>query len=315
MKRTFIWAAVALVCGLVPQVGRCELENYAEGDAAVRMDALEKQVAALQAQLASNCGTQRPKDYGGEDCGCGGLYVGAELAVLQPHVGSLSIGPGAGPLLQLTPEFNNIASPRIWAGYENADGLGGRLTFWDFDNTADLYGAIHNRVAARTLDFDATQRAQLGQLDLQFVGGVRYAKTRFDLGFGVVDSNLPDAQIGAGFEGVGPTLGLEVRRPFGCRGFALVGGVRGSWLFGNTNATMGPYFSPEPALTVRASDHMMEVTEGRIGLEWAHTLASGSHLFARVAYEAQAWQWAPLAFLVKEDIGFVGPAIAFGFSR
>jgi hypothetical protein len=106
-----------------------------------------------------------------------------------------------------------------------------------------------------------------------------------------------------------------------------MGGVRGAWLYGDVDVLDANLVTPG-AGPFRSEDHMLQVTEVRIGLDWTRTLRSGSQIFARAAYEAQSWQLAnnsldnvPITAGIFAntpfsgfglDVGFVGPTLALG---
>lgn len=178
-------------------------------------------------------------------------YVGLDVPVLKPHTGTLGFGYGAAhPEVDITPSHDFEISPRIFLGWENADGLGLRARYRTFDADATeqfafpanhpLAGVLAGTktwLKADTIDIEATQRGCLGQMQFQVAGGVRYAKMETGVGaFGTAGAIPFDVGIGMEFEGVGPTVAIDLRRPFGSRGFALVGGVRASWLYGQTDA-------------------------------------------------------------------------------
>ena len=219
--------------------------------------------------------------------------------------------------------------------------MGLRSRYWTIDAAADLHVphsidasddatlrdiAIGVGVEAQTLDLELTQRADLGPMQLQVAGGFRYGKMCTDLGASGVESVFNEQTYGyddspfagsvaADFEGVGPTVALGVRRPFGGCRMALVGDVRGSWLYGHTNAyPTGDLIAAmeEYAVSGRAGDHMMQVWEVQLGLEWTRPAACGE-LVARAVWEAQAWEWAPLASLLHQDVGFSGPTFSLGY--
>jgi Legionella pneumophila major outer membrane protein precursor len=322
MRIQICWAVCALALGLFAQGSPAGRLNAAEDETTQRITALEQQLTDLQAQLGRTGGGERDVVCDTE-CARGGLYGGAELVLLKPHLGSLGGSLGSGPTTMLMPEFDYGASPRLWLGYETPGGVGLQATYWNFDHSTsmpDPFGGVATiglGLQAQTLDLDASVRGCLEQTELQFLGGLRYGKLNLDLSLTDISAGNQDVggELAAQFEGFGPTVGLNVRRPFGCRGFALTGGLRGAWLYGDTSLALSQTQPrTRPLVSVVAEDHMMQVWETRVGLDWTRTLSSGSQLFARVALEAQAWEWAPVAFLIHEDIGFVGPTFALGFT-
>jgi hypothetical protein len=272
------------------------------------------------------CGAEDPVCC---DCPTSNWYVGLDVPVLKPHLGALGVDV-FGTEIGITPKHDFEVSPRFFLGWENAEGLGVRARYWTFDSDASqtfpaplpIFGAViegtETSLAAQTLDLEATQRACLGNLQFQLAGGFRYAKMETGLSvFGTTGVGAPvpfNAGIGMDFEGGGPTIALDVRRPFGCRGLALVGGARSSWLYGQTDVHLIGDLGGIP-VSVTADDHMMQINEMNLGIEWSRCLARGGKITAAALWEAQAWEWAPIAGLVHQDIGLTGPTFSFSYMR
>jgi hypothetical protein len=254
-------------------------------------------------------------------------YVGVDVPVLKPYLGTLGVS-FLGTDVDVTPRQDFEVSPRIWLGWENADGLGLRTRYWTFDAEAtqefpspvSILGAdvvgLGSQIKAQTFDFEATQRGCLGWLQFQLAGGFRYAKMETGLSaFGLYDGEVPfNAGVGMDFEGVGPTVALDVRRPFGTCGFALVGGARASWMYGQTDFQLTGDLDSIP-FSVYADDHMMQINEVSLGIEWSRCFARGGRVTVAAMWEAQAWEWAPVAGLIHQDVGFSGPTFSFSYLR
>lgn len=240
-------------------------------------------------------------------------YVGLDLAVLKPHMGSLGFNNGVADIA-ITPEHDYNVAPRVWLGWENAEGLGVRARYFTFDADASQPVAgtpfsTATQLEAQTFDFEATQRGYLGKLQFQLGGGFRYAN--METGISLIP---PNGGIGMDFEGFGPTVAIDVRRPFGSRGLALVGGARSSWMYGETDFHGTGIFAAVPQ-SVFAEDHMMQINELSLGVEWSRCLARGSKVSVAALWEAQAWEWAPVAGLIHQDIGLTGPTFSFSYMR
>jgi hypothetical protein len=243
-------------------------------------------------------------------CATSNWYAGFDFAILQPHLGAvqLTLGPAGA---DLTPDFDFALAPRVWVAYDNPEGLGVRASYWQFDNgtdfTSPLLGDTSMGLEAQTLDAEVTQRASIGCLELQVAGGLRYGTLRNDLVAEDAILFLPTLELAAEFEGLGPTFAVDLRRPFGSRDLALVGGVRAAWLYGNTDLVV-------PGLVeAKAVDHMMQVWAANLGVEWSRSLALGGQVVVRALWEAQAWEWSPMLTLIHEDIGFSGPTVSLGY--
>lgn len=270
------------------------------------------------------------------------IYGGAEAAFLKPHLGAIGFSyDGDGALM--TPKLDYEASPRFWVGFENSCGLGVRATYWQIDASArqelpfagdilDLIADIGDldlpeivdigigvAMEAETADVEVTQRGCLGCMEMVFAGGIRYGRMRTGLfvdGVIIDDGDYPfRGGVATEFEGVGPTLALDVRRPVGCNGLALVGGIRGAWLFGSTDGLLTGDATELAQLTISAEDHVMQTYEVNLGVEYTRCLASGCEMSVAALWESQVWEWAPMASLIHQDVGLSGPTVALSFSR
>jgi len=265
------------------------------------------------------------------ECPTSNWYAGLDVTVLKPHMGTLGGGGFGHPEVDITPSFDYEVAPRVWLGWDNADGLGVRARYFTFDADATqalpanhpplVLGGLEFQgtqtwLEAQTFDLEATQRGCLGHLQFQVAGGVRYAKMETGIGaFGLMYGEVPVAAgIGMDFEGVGPTVAIDVRRPFGSRGLALVGSARSSWMYGQTDFGLTGGLGDIP-VSVYADDHMMQINELSLGIEWSRCLQRGGKVTVAALWEAQAWEWAPVAGLIHQDIGLTGPTFSFSYMR
>jgi hypothetical protein len=274
------------------------------------------------------------------DIGCGGtcgstchIYAGAEVSFLKPHLGALGFSATGHPDAMILPTFDYEASPRFWIGFEDSSGLGLRAIYWQIDESArmdmwhadDIAGMLDGvyidgigvDLEAETLDLEVTQRGCLGCLELAFAGGVRYGRMQTGL---FVDGEIVDlgdfrGGVATEFEGVGPTLALDARRPLGCYGLSLVGGIRGAWLYGCTDGFLTGDATELIDVTITAEDHLMQVYEANLGVEYSCCLSGGCQMSVAAVWESQVWEWAPVAGLIHQDIGLTGPAISVSFVR
>ena len=100
-----------------------------------------------------------------------------------------------------------------------------------YDHTLDgfgLYAGEQLHIEMDALDFDVTLRERFRRWDLLLSGGARYGRMGYRS-----DTIFPPGECR--FEGIGPTVSLEVDREVGCRGFHLIGNFRGSMLFGDVD--------------------------------------------------------------------------------
>lgn len=349
-------ASAALTATLVLLTNLCFAQNgpYARfasaGDDVLKMDATQNDWTPVQSSVPCKSGRAIC-------CSSSGFTVGAEAAFLQPQLGALSVTLDVDP--DVTPTFDYLATPRVWLAYENCEGLGVRAAYWRFDSDASLewpndiqintlFGtdiadvnvtdyAAYVGLEAQTIDLEMTQRGHFCGWQLLVAGGVRYGKMRTDTALDATFVSVANAGVSGfdwggfvadslmEFEGAGPTVALDVRRPLGSRGFGLVGGVRASWLFGNTDHSSRSlyelYEHPDVLvdsdgfeLNAKANDHMMQIYSAQLGVEWCRRVMGGQ-LVARALWEAQAWELAPLANLLQQDVGFSGPTVSLAYVR
>ena len=237
-------------------------------------------------------------------------------------------------------------SPRIFLGYVWESGLGARIRYWTFDHEsnpltaspdADGLGSVSSPISldgtmvpstsvptdslltssdlrVDTIDVEMTKGVHFDHWALMIAGGVRYA--RVDQSYlAEVRSNqgvlLADIRFDHGFDGVGPTVALQARRPLFGR-FKFFSSGRISALFGNGKSTLVANDNPA-FLTNRSSsrDDLLTVGELAVGLEWARNWY-GYGLFFRAALEGQTWQGAGTPTSEEGDLGFLGTSITVG---
>ncbi|HUG89389.1 MAG TPA: Lpg1974 family pore-forming outer membrane protein [Planctomycetaceae bacterium] len=329
MKRIRIWmksiVAAAAVCGASPLLAAgppAQLVSMQDVD--TRFAAMQAELAALRSRLddggaavvpapahgaypmAAGCGTCS------SDC-CeesGGCVFGFELVIVKPHfdhgvdIQALSAADGGPDFRQTENDWDYHASPRFWIGYVNAEGLGARFRYWQYDHEAetltfptdDPTDELQTRDASlelHVIDIEAMQSVNWCQIDANFSGGLRYAsvdlrRRRVDAenGLTTIDYRLSHND----FEGVGLTGALELRRPIGCSGLALVGAGRGSLLYGETKLFA---YNDDNGNAVRQAmvedDDVVYVLEGQLGVEFGRDMNNGMRVALRAMAEGQLW--------------------------
>jgi hypothetical protein len=198
---------------------------YSYASYANRVETLERELAQVHAQLASygTGGDKHAKSYDDKCCGESNWFVGGEVAVLKPFIG-----------LPASEAFDYEATPRIWLGYEHGSGLGTRATYWQFDNSNPTERLTWSSIRS-TWMLPSGDNSAIGTSWCSAV----CATAR--IGIETNEDRQAEEEYGITFEGLGPTLGAEVRRPIGSRGWALVGNVRGSLLFDDRLSIRGDF--------------------------------------------------------------------------
>ncbi|MCI0358107.1 MAG: hypothetical protein L0211_06475 [Planctomycetaceae bacterium] len=200
------------------------------------------------------------------------------------------------------------AAPRVWIGLENPNGWGARARYWDFTSAAAVndidFGGIGSAsvvdgasiVNAYTIDLELTKR--LCRPNWDFLGGlgVRYAEIRHNEQLHVLDAvGLGYASYSRQTHGTGLTGVLEATRPVGDRGFSLFGSLRGSVLWGDTDAANTIALSSGGSTSTGIAsfeevDETLSIVEVQGGVEWSHELACCRGLvFVRALFEYQIW--------------------------
>ncbi len=269
---------------------------------------------AMLLLLSAWCGTTQAQ-CGGTACGdvaccnpcCGcpenyGFTGGVDLTFFRLYGQSGAGGGGAsGGTDDMFPDYNTAIDGRLWIGYEMQNGVGLRARFVEWEGTERYVGS------ARTADFEiydieATLDVTYGNWDFTGFAGFRFGSIELNSSdFG--ESHLYD------FDGAGLTIGGDFNRPlFG--EVALIGGVRYSVLYGNTE------FRPNPAVL---SHTYVDITEVRLGLEWSRELGRG-RFFASAAWEQQVYgtdTYFPFAIDPEShgDVSLGGPVFSIGIDR
>ena len=205
-----------------------------------------------------------------ECCPRGGWVGGAGIYVLKPYwttnpaFATTITSGGVNVDNQTDFPYSYDASPLIWFGYVGENGLGARIRFWLFDQSSTLSrtndGSLTYISAAPlnylnssstagdvltftsgldvdVIDFELTQTFQTGTLSGQLSAGARY--TRIKQSYLHVEAPLTalDDIVDSHhtFDGFGPSLGAEVRRPILESDISLYGNGRCSILFGKSS--------------------------------------------------------------------------------
>jgi len=173
---------------------------------------------------------------------------------------------------------------------------------------------------------------------LLFSGGFRYAHLSQDYAafqvsrgatFGIfipglefIQTNLLSA--GHNFNGAGPTLALETRRPIGSSGLSLFANLRGTMLFGQSKQQVEQptiiergFPNPNTSISVvnatYVRDTVLPVAELEMGVEFSRTWGAVRPFF-RTGLVAQTWFDAGSASRLAGDLGFLGLSVTAGLS-
>lgn len=213
----------------------------------------------------------------------------------------------------ITPGNDLEFSPRLWFGYVGPSGFGARARWFQYQHDLKAGTGVfidgentnegRNYLDVYAVDIDFMQRVGLGHWGLNGGAGIRAGgvkrRTTIDL----------HEEFGSRFEGLGPTIFAEFKRPIMDTKVALVANARGAILFGDGRWTL---IDDEQ---VSGSDIVVTVGEVQLGVEYARQLGHGTTAFAQCLWEGQLWSNTTQLLRHREDLGLMGIAINFGISR
>jgi len=253
------------------------------------------------------------------------------------------------------------AAPVAWLGYASDCGWGLRAHWWLFDqksstsavndqNTAilsapvngsmidltELAGSsqqvfVNSNLKLDSWDFEVTRETEVGHWGLLFSAGLRYAHlsqnynafTQSTINFGET-STLLTVSSGHNFNGAGPTIALEAKRPIGNSGLSFFANLRGAMIFGESKQQAaqarivnGINFAPARfnllADFSSSHDSVLPVAEMEMGAEFSRRWGN-VYPFIRTGLVAQTWFDAGSASSLDGNIGFLGLSITGGLN-
>jgi hypothetical protein len=239
---------------------------------------------------------------------CGGFVGGAEFSFLKPYVGDIS-GLSIDILtanIYIDSKDNQFdPSWRLWLGYMSPDGAGIRARYWQFDHElaaecwdvahgADLFSA-RGRLDMYSVDVEFMQRFDFSTWSVLGTAGLRVAG--IDRNFSLRKTSIggeSEFLLANQYDGIGPTMGFEFRRPIGSRGLAVLINSRGTMLFGSRHMTLEIPDAidelPDLDLSITGEDEtFLACGEVQMGFEWSRELSGGTRAFATALWEGQAW--------------------------
>ena len=224
-----------------------------------------------------------------------GLSFGVEIPVM-----TLYADHGAGRVDGGNAWFDDDGAAtafRFIAAYDFSESFGMRGRVFNFDGE---FADPDDLFEVRTVDLEAVMNTNLGELDLDVSAGLRSASVDWS------DENGGDP---FGFDGVGPTLGLQISHDFG-NGFGMVVGGRYSAILGDTNETG----------TASTSDNtVVSSVDLRIGVDYARDMANGGAMTFGMGVESTSFL--SLSGNVDNEIDpedvsvtLAGPYLSLGFT-
>jgi hypothetical protein len=311
--------------GVITKIKSVSESGYLES----RVMELEQQIKALQISTAGymeqNTAETKP-----------GFYAGTAAIWSKPHFKEAfeysETNTSTGQQTLHPFQYDYTVTPKIWVGFKNAEGMGIKASYWSFDadgavreNTSNgitLFGAhavtvifpanIMAAAPGDTLQTSSNLQAQITNLyasystsvkEVEINGGVglRYARLRQTLAATV--SGIAPASLNweRAYDGVGPSVALDVKKRIGCRGLSAIAKGNGALLYGTktiertvfgdiSSRSLDP-FQPQasPFLMLEEADEVVGIGEFGFGFEWARTMGSGAELAVTGTYDGQLW--------------------------
>jgi hypothetical protein len=295
-----------------------------------------------------------------EPCDCKQLSGGIAFTILRPYFSNnvaLTTTEGNGSSFSNqtdTPfDFGMNLAPRIWLDCTRTSGLGGRITYWGFDQSSDAvtaqpaangFGLISTPVFGivdtstnvpgesvsaqanlkmHTFDLEGTKGTSFGCWSLMAGAGLRYGsieqsyQSSTRTAAGALQGNIAFSHD---FEGAGPTVSFEARRTLNRCNLTLFSNARGSLLFGKSRSSLvaGEDLDLTTPFTTQRNtdqDDAMPIGEIQMGFDWRKNVCCRGDVFCRTALEGQIWQEAGNASSEAGNVGLFGFNVAIGFVR
>lgn len=327
MHRLFLgWVAVLVLAGFAT-ASHAQSENSISEQ---RLAQLEAEVAELRQALYA------PANAGACDvcCECppSGFYGGAEVVFAKPFLKEAfraSVVDLTGTQSLLPYEYGYNATPRGWLGYVGPEQLGVRARYWNLQQdsgpetfvadgfsfpgtqsvTVIFPAAISTDAPGEVLSVSTGIELTTFELEgtfhfdgwgNQFVAsaGLQYAKISQNYQSAVIVGGLPEQILNwdRSLEGLGPTAGLQLRRPVGNRGLQFFGGAQVALLYSEKDihrfsigGAAPPPFGGIPFVNLNDADELLATGQLQLGVEWTRELTWGGDLFVRGTYEGQIW--------------------------
>jgi hypothetical protein len=327
-----------------------------------RIAFLESKVANLETTLkdrqgcdqtsAPSCCIRRAR------CHTGGIIGGYDFVWLKPHFSNSRtytvFEEGGANDHQIYGSFSTTyeLAPRFWLGYQWRSGVGARIRYWQFDHnlmnethTSDATYTYYyksltasggesltftNGMEMHVMDIEFFQDMQWWNTQLTVGGGLRYGKVLFDgvaHEYSAASTLLQTERDQTTFEGIGPTVFIDFERPIRSSAFSIVGGLRGSVLFGRgwKESCLANEVSPASITYLQKGNRTTSVLEATFGVQYDRAMTRGTDMFVRLAWEGQTWcdigsptSGASVSAsyeATSTDMGLEGISLCFGISR
>jgi len=233
-----------------------------------------------------------------------GFVGGVDLTVFRFNARQGAGGnSAAGNFDDYFPDYGFQGQGRYWIGIETPSGYGMRARLFEWEASESYLGLVREQ-DIEMYDVEGTVDISGWGWNVTGFGGLRWGSIELDGS----DFGEPNPY---NFDGAGLTGGIDFRR---CvwRDLSVVGGVRYSVLYGDTNFA--------PVSGAELDNTFVDVVEMRMGVEWARQTQYGGRVFAAAAWEHQVYgtdTYLPFAIDPETlgDVSLAGPVFSIGFDR
>lgn len=249
--------------------------------------------------------------------------AGAELTLMRPAVGGLALGSKViEDKFEITPSYDLNAAYRVWLGRQSSNGLGWRIAFWRFADSASLdFNYLDNTTLTSDLDLYAidmefTQTGKIASWEILSSIGARIGGVgnKESLTYGENAVSFDER-----FTGAGLTFSIGTRRPLGKSPWSLYGGFRGSLMYGvsdfSVDVDAADLLGMKIGLDGSVVDQTVSAFEMQLGIQYERSTSQGQ-IFGRLGLETQLWELPPVvAGIGDKNIGLIGPTFTLGLRR
>ncbi len=279
-------------------------------------------------------------------CSESGIIGGYDFVFLKPHFAyGFAYDSVCNNGLNFSDETHEFSTryaftPQFWLGYQGHEGLGFRVRYMQFDQeiaaenftvpantTIDSYLKVsatagqvfdfRNYLKMDVLDAEFTQDFAWQSAKLTAGAGLRYGKIALSGNASAADSGTiqQTAVFGESFEGIGPTIFLDVKCPIRQSALSFVGGLRGSVLFGRSNSAdeWDDPLTTESDIDNSTGTRAMGIVDVNVGLQYDHRLTNQINGFLCLTWEGQLWINASSVYM--GDLAMEGICLSVGISR
>lgn len=338
--------------GAILLLGVTSAQTQATDSAVDRIAQLEAQLASMESRLQDfqDTDTYANSYVSASCCGSPGITGGYDFLALSPHFSNgisyqtrVIVASDSVVNTHGYPTDYNMA-PRFWLGYQGDNGMGMRLRYSQYDQQLtnqtidsidatrtiffDGLSATNGQIMSfgtgmelHVLDVDVTKDFEAWHGQLTVGAGVRYADLQYGYAARVTD-NIGGLQFLSNgentFEGTGPSAFVDFNTPIRQSRLSVIGGLRGSVLFGRgTDIDVVQRVIAPAALnaSIERANRSTGVVDASLGLQYDRGITGGVDGFIRCTWEGQLWMDVGSPVQSGGDMSMQGLCIGAGITR